>query len=212
VVTRLEPLAAVRLSGRIAARLSLGAGVSRAAFDETAQLIQSGIATTSVDGDGDLTLNRRLTFGGAAGWTRLSGGSGSNNRVAGSGALRWTALPFVSFAIGMRGFAYGHAAFDGYFAPKRYLLAEGSSRLRLGGELGWALESELGLGNQTITAFDDSHMGRFAQRANASILYRPTPGAEWSLSGGFANVASPATISSAGYRYYTLSIKGRVRL
>jgi tetratricopeptide (TPR) repeat protein len=211
-VTHVEPLASVRLSGRVAGRLSLGAGASRAAFDETAPLIQSGIATTSVDGDGDLALTRRLTLGGGGGWTQLSGGSGPNSRVAGSGALRWTARPFVSFAIGMRGFSYDHAAFDGYFAPKRYLLAEASSRLRLGGELGWGLESELGLGNQTITAFDDSHISRFAQRANASVLYRPAPGAEWSLSGGFANVASPATISSADYRYYTVAIKGRVRL
>ena len=210
--THLEPLAAVRLSGRIARRMSLGIGASRSAFDETAALIQSGIATTSIDGDGDLAIARRLTLGGGGGWTRLGGGSGPNSRVAGSGALRWTARPFLSFAAGMRGFGYEHAAFDGYFAPKRYLLAEASSRLRLGGDLGWALESELGLGNQTITAFDDSHVARFAQRANASILYRPAPGAEWSISGGFANVASPATISSADYRFYTLAIKGRVRL
>ena len=212
IVTHIEPLAALRLSGRVARRLSLGAGVSRAAFDETAPLIRSGIATTSIDGDGDLTLTRRLTLGGGGGWTRLSGGSGPNSRVAGSGTLRWTARPFLSFAAGVRSFAYEHAAFDGYFAPKRYLLAEASSRLRLGGDVGWALESELGLGRQTITAFDDSHIGRFAQRANASILYRPVPGVEWSLSGGFANVASPATISSADYRFYTVAIKGRVRL
>ena len=211
-VTHLEPLAGVRVSARIARRLSLGVGASRAAFDETAPLIQSGIAATSVDGDGDVAIARRLTLGGGGGWTRLSGGSGPNSRVAGSGTLRWTARPFLSFAAGIRGFAYEHAAFDGYFAPKRYLLAEGSSRLRLGGDLGWGLESELGLGNQTITAFDDSHIGRFAQRANASIVYRPVPGAEWAVSGGFANVASPATISSADYRFYTVSIKGRFRL
>ena len=211
-VTHLQPLAAVRLSGRITRRLSLGAGASRAAFDETAPLIQSGIATTSIDGDADLAIARRLTLGGGGGWTRLNGGSGPNGRVSGSGTLRWTARPFLAFAAGIRGFAYDHAAFDGYYAPKRYLLAEVSSRLRLGGDLGWALESELGLGNQTITAFGDSHIGRLAQRANASIMYRPAPGAEWSLSGGFANVASPATISSGDYRFYTISVKGRFRL
>ena len=211
-VTHLEPLAVLRLSGRIARRVSLGVGASRAAFDETAPLIQSGIAMTSVDADGDVAIARRVTLGGGGGFTRLSGGSGPNSRVAGSGTLRWTGRPFVSFAAGIRGFAYEHAALDGYFAPKRYLLAEASSRLRLGGDLGWALESELGLGNQTITAFDDSHIGRFAQRASASILYRPVPGAEWSLSGGFANVASPATMSSGDYRFYTISLKGRIRL
>ena len=212
VVTHLEPVAAVRVSGRVARRLSLGVGASRAAFDETAPLIQAGIATTSVDADGDLTITRRLALGGGAVWTRLTGGSGPNGRVAASGAFRWTALPSVSFAVGVRGFAYEHSAFDGYFAPKRYLLAEASSRLRLGSDLGWGLESELGLGNQSITAFGDSHVSRFAQRANASVLYRPAPGVEWALSGGFANVASPATISSADYRFYTVAIKGRVRL
>jgi hypothetical protein len=118
----------------------------------------------------------------------------------------------LSIAAGARGFAYEHAAFDGYFAPKRYLLAELSGRLHLGGDLGWGLDSELGLGNQTIVAFDDSRAGRFAQRMSAMFVYRPAPGVEWALSGGFANVASPTTISSADYRAYTLAIKGRVRL
>ena len=211
-VTRLEPLAGVRLSGRISRRLSLGASASRAAFDETAPLIQSGIATSSIEADGNVVITRGLTLGGDGGWTRLSGGSGPNSRVGGTGTLRWTPWSFASFGAGVRGFAYDHAAFDGYFAPKRYLLAEASSRLRLGGDLGWGLESELGFGNQSITAFDDSRAGRFAQRANVSVLYRPIPGAEWSLSGGYANVASPATISSGDYRFYTVSLKGRVRL
>ena len=212
VVTHLEPLAVVRLSGRIGHRLSLGAGASRAPFDETAPLIQAGIVTTSVDGDGDVAIARRLTLGGTGSWTRLGGGSGPNNRLSGSSALRWSARPSVSFAAGVRGFAYEHGAFDGYFAPKRYLLAEVSSRLRLGGDLGWGLESEVGVGNQSITRFDSARTGRFAQRVNASIAYRPLPGAEWSLSGGFANVASPATVNSADYRFYTVSLRGRLRL
>ena len=118
----------------------------------------------------------------------------------------------LSLAAGVRAFGYDHAAFDGYFAPKRYLLAELSARLRAGGDLGWGLESDLGLGNQTITAFDNTSAGRFAQRLSGGIAYRPAPGMEWSLTAGFANVASPTTISSADYRAYTLAIKGRVRL
>jgi len=142
----------------------------------------------------------------------LSGGSGPNSRVAGSAALRWSMTRFLSVAAGARGFSYEHAALDGYFAPKRYLLAELSGRLHLGGDLGWGLDSELGLGNQTIVAFDDSRAGRFAQRISATLAYRPAPGVEWGLSGGFANVASPTTISSGDYRAYTVSLKGRLRL
>jgi hypothetical protein len=132
--------------------------------------------------------------------------------LAGSGALRWSLNRAVSVAAGARAFGYDHAALDGYFAPKRYLLAEGSGHLRLGGDLGWALESELGLGTQRITAFDNSSAGRFAQRCNLSATYRPQPGVEWSVSGSFANVASPTTISSADYRAYSIAVKGRVRL
>jgi Tetratricopeptide repeat len=211
-VTRIEPLVSARLSGRVAPRLSLGIGASHAAFDETAMLMLSGVRTTSIDADADVTVAPRLSLGGGGGWTRLSGGSGPNNRASGSGTLRWSPRSYLSLASSVRGFAYDHPAFDGYFAPKRYLLAELSSRVRLGGDLGWGLESELGLGNQTITAFDNTSGARFAQRASASVLYRPTPGVEWGLSGSFANVASPATVSSADYRAYSVALRGRVRL
>jgi tetratricopeptide (TPR) repeat protein len=210
--SRTEPLMSARLSGRIASRLSLGAGVTHASFDETATLIRAGIASTSLEGDADITARPRLSIGGGGGWTRLSGGSGPNTRLAGSGAIRWSVTRALSIAAGVRGFGYDHVASDGYFAPKRYLLAEGSARLHLGGPLGWALESDLGLGHQHITAFDNSAAGRFAQRCSIVGTYRPAPGLEWSVGGSFANVASPTTISSADYRAYSVSIKGRVRL
>ena len=210
--THTEPIASARLSGRFASRMSLGVGVERGAFDETAALIYSGIANTTVDGDADIALRRNLSLGGGGGWARLTGGSAPNTRLAGSGALRWTLTRSLSVAAGVRTFGYDHAAADGYFAPKRYLLAEGSARLHLGGDLGWGLDSELGLGHQRITAFDDSNAGRFAQRFNIAAAYRPVPGVEWSLGGSFANVASPTTISSAEYRAYSVSLKGRLRL
>lgn len=210
--SRLEPIVAARLSGHIAPRLSLGGGFVRAPFDETAPLILAGIATTSVDVDGDFAIARRISLGGGGGWTQLSGGSGPNARVAASTTLRWSLARFVSVAAGVRGFSYEHAAADGYFTPKRYLLSELSSRWGFGRELGWRVESEVGVGDQMITAFDNSTAGRFAQRVSASVLYRPAPGAEWAVSGGFANVASPTTMSSGDYRAFTLAIKGRVRL
>jgi hypothetical protein len=210
--SRLEPLVAARLSGRVAPRMSLGAGVARAAFDETAPLILAGVATTTVDADADFAITRHVSLGGGGGWTHLSGGSGPNARFAASTTLRWSLAPFVSFAVGARGFSYDHAATDGYFAPKRYVLSELSARWGFGGELGWRVESDIGIGDQMITAFDNSAAARFAQRASANVLYRPAPGLEWGVSGGFANVASPTTISSADYRAYTLAIKGRVRL
>jgi hypothetical protein len=211
-ISHFEPIVAGGVSARPIPALSLGAGVSHAAFDETASLILAGIASTTIDGDADVKLRPRLSLGAGGGWTHLSGGSGPNSRVVGSGALRWSFSPFISIAAGARGFAYQHSAFDGYFAPKRYLLSELSSRLRLGGDLGWGVEGELGLGNQSITAFDNSKAARFAQRINAAIVYRPAAGMEWAVRGGFANVASPATVSSADYRAYSVSFTARWRL
>ena len=206
------PIAMARLSGRVAERIALGAGVGRAAFDETAALIAAGIATTEGEGDLEVTLRPRLSLGGAGGWTRLTGETSSNRRVDGSAAVRWTAATSLSVAAGVRAFGYDHVATDGYFTPQRYLLAEASAHWHLGGDLGWALDSELGLGRQEITVFGDSSTARLAQRYAVTALYRPAPGVEWSIGGSFANLASPITISSADYRAYSLTIRGRVRL
>ena len=210
--TRVLPVLGLRLTARPLRWITTGGSITRAPFDETASLMLAGIATTSIEADAGAALGSRVDLSGESGWTRLSGGSGPNSRISGSGSLRWSPTTVASFAANVRGFAYDHAAFDGYFAPKHYLLAELSGRARLGGELGWGLESEIGLGDQTIGLFDSSHGSRFAQRATMAIAYRPLPGFEWVLTGGFANVASPTTISSTDYRAYTLSIQGRLRL
>jgi tetratricopeptide (TPR) repeat protein len=210
--THFLPVIGARLTGRLTPNLSVGGGVTRAAFDETASLILAGIATTSVDAATDISIGQRFGLSGEGSWASLSGGSEANRRLAGSAALRWSTTGFLTVGAGMRGFAYEHAAFGEYFAPKGYLLGELTARLRLGGELGWGVESELGLGDQTIVAFDNSRAARFAQRASARIAYQPAPGLEWSLRGGFVNAASPTTLGSADYRIYTLAIGGRVRL
>ena len=210
--TTTRPLLSARVSGRLAPRLAAGIGVSRIAFDETAPLIIAGIAATTLEGDAELAIHPRLSAGLGGGITRLSGGSVPNERIAASGVLRWSIMRSVSIGAGARTFGYQWAASDGYFAPRRYLLAEGSLRAVLGAELGWGLNAEVGLGHQAITAFDDSRSSRFAQRANAALAYRPAPGIEWSVSGGIANVASPTTISSAEYRVWSLSVRGRLRL
>lgn len=209
--TRVLPLLGLRITERPSPTISIGGGVLHAPFDETASLMRGGIATTSVGADGNVTLGSRLDFSGDGSWTRLTGGSGPNSRLAGSGSLRWS-LALGSIAASVRGFGYDHSAFDGYFAPKGYVLAEMSGRVHVGGQLGWGLDSELGLGNQTIVAFDNSRGARFAQRASLTIAYRPAPGFEWTVSAGLANVASPTTISSTDYRAYTLAIKARVKL
>jgi hypothetical protein len=209
--TRTEPIVSARLAGRPARRISLGVGATRAAFDETAALIIAGIATTTVEGDAEWSLFPRFALSAGGGVTRLTGGSEANRRDAVSGALRWTLARGLSGAATVRSFGYARSTTDGYFAPKRYLLAEGGIRAALGGELGWGIDLDLGLGHQAITAFDASRAGRVAQRARASIAYRPAPGIEWSIGGGFANVASPTAGGATDYRAWSLSLKARVR-
>ena len=210
--TRVLPLLGLRLMERPTPAFTVGGTITHAPFDETASLMLAGVATTSIGGDAAAALGSHFDLSGDGSWMRLSGGSGPNTRLSASGSLRWSATTFASLAASVRAYSYDHGAFDGYFAPKEYVLAEMSGRLHLGSEVGWELDSEVGLGNQTIALFDDSHGARFAQRATLAVGYRPVRGFEWALSGGFANVASPTTISSADYRVYTISIRGRLRL
>ena len=210
--TGLMPLLGARATGRLARNLSAAVGVSHASFGETAALILARIATTAVEGSADATLRRGLTLTAGGGVTKLTGGSSPNDRVAAAGSLRWRMHRAVSVAAALTSYGYRHAAADGYFAPRRYVLAEGSVRARAGGELGWAVEGEGGLGAQSITTFDTTHSTRFAQRASVMLVYRLAPGVEWGLGGAFANAASPVAVSSTNYRAWSLSLRGRLRL
>src|SRR5688500_20138121 len=91
-------------------------------------------------------------------------------------SLRWAMTPRVSFAAVARTFGYERPAADGYFAPKNYLLVEGTVRGALGGEVGWRLDTDIGAGRQTIRAVDDARAARFAQRASGELGVGPAPG------------------------------------
>lgn len=209
---RIEPLLAIGVSGRPASRVSLGASVARGVLDETVPAILTRIASTDVEGEAVATLSERVRLTAGGGWTGLRGGSGPNTRTNASGSARWSLLPTLEIGAALHTFGYSHAASDGYFAPRRYLLGEGLVDWSVGGDLGWQLASEVGLGQQAITAFDDSRLGRFAARFEGSLRYRPTPGTEWSVAGGVANAASPTTVDVANYRIVTIALRARLRL
>lgn len=217
------PLFALRVAGQPAATLALGAGVSRSPFDETATLIARGIEITAVDVDASLTLRPRLTLAGTVGHGTVSGGRVPNSRTAGSGTLRWLVWRGVSLAAGARTFAYERPSFvrdaggdivarDGYFAPQRYALLEASGRYERGGDLGWHVSAEGGLGRQTIRIEEARAASRFAQRLALTAGYRVAPGIEVGASFGFANVASPSTAGTAEYRATTFALRGRLKL
>jgi tetratricopeptide (TPR) repeat protein len=205
-----ELLAGARVSGRLGRGISAGVGLSHAPFDETAALIFVGMTTTSVDGDFDWALPARLSLGAGVSRTSIAGGSVENTRHAASGALRWTLRRGTSVAVGGRTFQYAKEVYDGYFAPRRYVLLEASARTSVGREFGWAVEGEAGAGQQSITFFGGGTNGRLASRGTVTVLYRWAPGVEWRLTAGLANVASPTTISSAEYRAWNVGIGGGV--
>jgi len=200
----------LRVSGNLARPLSIGLLASRAPFDETALLIANGVVSSEFAGEAELALPARFTLSGAASHARLTGGARDNSRNAYSSTLRWVHNRRWSLAVGARQFGYDTTSADGYFAPKRYTLAEVSGRGRLGGELGWNAEGDLGIGQQSIEFFGSSAGSRSAERVSLTAGYRFDPTHELSASGGYANVAAPGQTGGSEYKYRSFSLRARV--
>lgn len=203
------------LSGAIAARgnitraLSVGLSAARTPFDETALMIASGVVSAEYGGDLSIALPGRLTMSGAASHAQLTGGTLDNTRNAYSASLRWSYNRRWSLAVAGRQFGYDTTSSDGYFAPKRYTLAEASGRGRVGGNLGWNAEADLGLGTQSIELFGSGTESRLAQRAGLTAGYRFDPAREFSASANYANVAGPGQTGGSEYRYYSFLLRAR---
>jgi tetratricopeptide (TPR) repeat protein len=199
----------LRVSGNLARSLSIGLLAARTPFDETALLIANGVVSDEFAGEAALALPGRFTLSGAGSHARLTGGTQDNSRNAYSSTLRWMYNRRWSLAIGGRQFGYDTTSSDGYFAPKKYTLAELSGRAHLGGDLGWNAEADAGLGQQKIDFFGSSAGSRMAERVALTTGYRFDPAHEISASGGYANVAGPGQTSSE-YRYTWFSVRARV--
>ena len=157
-------------------------------------------------------LPARLTLAGGVSRARLTGGSRDNTRNAFSSTLRWARNRQWSLAIGGRQFGYDTTSTDGYFAPRRYTLAEVSGRGRVGGLLGWTADADVGVGRQSIELFGSSAGSRLAERAALSAGYRFDPSREITLLGGYANVAAPGQTSGSEYRMYSFALRARFGL
>jgi tetratricopeptide (TPR) repeat protein len=202
----------LQVSGNAGRALKLGMGASRAPFDETALLIANGVVSSEFSGEAEVALPARFTLAGGASRARLTGGSRDNTRNAFSSTLRWTHDRRWSIAVGARQFGYDTTSTDGYFAPKKYTLAELSGRGRVGGELGWNADADLGLGRQRIEFFGASAGSRLAERAAVSAGYRFDPSREVTFSGGYANVAAPGQTGGSEYRMYSFAVRARLGL
>lgn len=200
----------LRLSGNVGRALTVGVSGSRAPFDETALLIANGVVSSDLTGEAAIALPARFTLSGAASHARLTGGTRENARNAFSSTLRWTNSRNWSLAVGGRQFGYDTTSADGYFAPRRYTLAEASGRGRMGGQLGWNADADVGLGQQSIEFFGSSAGSRLAERVAMSLGYRFDPAREVSASGGYANVAAPGQTTGSEYKWYTFSLRARL--
>jgi tetratricopeptide (TPR) repeat protein len=202
----------LQVSTRVGRALKLGMGASRAPFDETALLIASGVVSSEYSGEAEIVLPGRFTLAGGASRARLTGGSRDNTRDAFSSTLRWARNRLWSIAVGARRFGYDTTSTDGYFAPRRYTLAEVTSRARVGGQLGWNADADVGLGRQSIDFFGSSAGSRLAERAALSAGYRFDPSREITLLGGYANVAAPGQTGGSEYRMYSFALRARLGL
>jgi tetratricopeptide (TPR) repeat protein len=202
----------LQVSGYVGRTLKLGVGASRAPFDETALLIASGVVSSEYSGEAEIALPARFTLSGAASRARLTGGSRENTRNAFSSSFRWAFNRQWSIAVGGRQFAYDTTSTDGYFAPRRYTLGEVSGRGRIGGQLGWNADADVGLGRQSIEFFGSSAGSRLAERAALSASYRFDPSREITLLGSYANVAAPGQTGGSEYRMYTFALRARLGL
>jgi Flp pilus assembly protein TadD len=204
--------AGLQVSGHLNRALKVGIGASRAPFDETALLIANGVVSSEYSGEGELALPARFTLSAGASRARLTGGSRDNTRDAFSSSLRWAYNRQWSIAVGGRQFGYDTTSTDGYFAPRRYTLGEVSGRGRVGGQLGWNADADVGVGRQSIEFFGSSAGSRLAERAALSAGYRFDPSREISLLGGYANVAAPGQTSTSEYRMYSFALRARFGL
>jgi tetratricopeptide (TPR) repeat protein len=196
-------------AGNIAQALRVGIAAARAPFDETALLIANGVISSEYTGDASLALPGRFSLSAAASHARLTGGSRENSRDAFSGSLRWTYNRRWSMAIGARSFGYDTTSSDGYFAPRRYTLGEGSVRGRVGGTLGWNAEADAGVGTQRIELFGATANSRMAERGVLSAGYRFDPAHEISASANYANVAAPGQTSGSEYTFHSFTLRAR---
>jgi thioredoxin-like negative regulator of GroEL len=200
----------LRISGNVGRSLTVGVNGARTPFDETALLIANGVISSEVGADAAIALPARLTLSGAGSHSRMTGGTRDNARNAYSSTLRWTASRRWSLSVGGRQFGYDTTSADGYFAPKRYTLVEAGGRGRVGGDLGWNADADVGIGSQSIEFFGSNAGSRLAERGALSLGYRFDPAHEVGVAGAWANVAAPGQTTGSEYRWYTFSLRARL--
>lgn len=199
---------------RLTSSASLGVGVAKDVFDETAPPMVLGIEVATVTVEGEIQLGRGMSLSAGGHRAELSGGSGDNTREAAFGALRWRPRRIWSLTLGGRSLGYQFSPRDGYFSPSRYRHLEVAGRWFPGRDLGWAGFVEAGLGTQYVR-FAGAGDTKPTERIGLGLSYRPAPGTELEASFGFSNVSSSGNLASSKGSVYHASVFGlsaRIRL
>lgn len=175
--------------------LVVSADWNRSALDATALLAQRGVRVDAAEVG--------LRWAPAPGWSvqgsagrALFVGQEENERLSGSLALGRRLSGGWTMGVAGRAYAFDRRLFEGYFSPERFQLGEGTIRwLRESG--GWSLQVEGAAGAQRIEETDPAAVLRTSLR----LAFRPGPGREFHLGGGFSTAGVQAFASGEDYRY-----------
>lgn len=190
-------------------RMSVTAGVSRAALDGTALLIRRQVMTTDAATALEARLGRGLTGRANGSVTRFhSSVSGRSNRRVAVGASVSRLREPVTLAVRARVFAFEHDdVFDGYFAPDFYGIAEVSARY-MTQRGSWLYLVEASPGVQKVRS--GGEIGA-SVRAEGEIQYALRPGRVLVLRAVLSNAGADALSPelSDKYRYRAISLGGQ---
>jgi len=189
------------LSWQPAPFAALGLGYARAAFDETAHLMETDLTTNSLDFSVDLDPKPTISISGGAGGTWFSDG---NRRLSGVLAVLGGLGNGVSVGAVGRMMGYPTGGNGLYFAPRRYTVLEARAiyNLRRGH---WGLRTDGGLGGQQIVPNPPGGPAPWQTEWHlTAILSHSWNGGELTLEGLLTNSAGANTVGAFHYHSVTL--------
>ncbi len=209
-VSHVVPIAAARIAAQLSDKLHLGGSASYLPFDETSRLVRSRASALDAGPDVDVAFSDALHVSAAASLGNVRSDSGSNRRIMANAEIGQRVAAPVVLGIDARGTSYQHFAPD-YFAPQRLVIAETFARFATTPDVGWGIEAEAALGSQSVRFLGATHRS-FANRAAATVRFRPGLATELSLGARYANSVSSSTQRADGYRGYAVVFGARLHL
>ena len=182
---------------------SVGVAYTRAAFDETARLIENGYLLDAVDLSVDVSPTPTVSLSGGGGATWISDG---NRRIGGVAAV--LVSPARGLQVGGFGRMMGYrepSSGRGYFDPDRFSLIEARAVWTWRRER-WGVRGDAGLGAQQVGKGTGTqtewHMG-------LSITKGWSANSELALLGSVTNSAASSQTAAAQFRYWTIGFRLR---